>query len=144
MTEIKLAQNEYLISIEAGEKLIETMASFCKSKNIEAAVFNGIGGITNIKYGTTTMEGYNKATADKFKVYELIFQGNISKIAESNEIKVHPHGTWYDSDFKGYGGHIFEADVAIVVEIYIKVYPGAQILRKPSIVAPHLMEIYKK
>ena len=32
MTEIKLAQNEYLISIEAGEKLIGTMTSFCKNK----------------------------------------------------------------------------------------------------------------
>ena len=104
MTEIKLAQNEYLISIEAGEKLIETMISFCKSKNIEAAVFNGIGGITNIKYGTTTMEGYNKATADQFKVYEFIFQGNVSKIESTNEIKIHPHGTWYDSDLKVMAG----------------------------------------
>ena len=78
------------------------------------------------------------------KYMNLFSQGNVSKIESTNEIKIHPHGTWYDSDFKGYGGHIFEADVAIVAEIYIKVYPGVEILRKPSIVAPHLMEIYKK
>ena len=144
MVEIKLAENEYLLSIEAGEKLVDSIKNFCKKKNVEAAVFNGIGGVGEIQYGTTTMEGYNKAIANKFPAYEFIFQGNVSKIDETNEIKVHPHGNWYDSEFKSYGGHVFEADVTIVVEVYIKIYPGVKIRRRGGGVVPHLKEIFKK
>ena len=141
----KLSETEYLISLEKGDMVIESLTKWAKKNEIYAAVFNGIGGTGTIKYGSTRMHGYCRAECTDFEVYEFTsFMGNISRHKEDDSIiKVHGHGTWFDACHNSYGGHIFEMETMIVMEVYVKTFPDVKLWRGKDAHIPHLLKLVK-
>lgn len=134
----KLTENDYFLSLEPGEKVVATLKKWAEDNNIEAGVISGIGGTGDIEHGATSMEAYIKSTANKFPVYELTtVTGNITKIYEDGSTKVHIHATWVDNDFNACGGHIFEMETKIVVEVHVRVFPGKRLVRRQSTKIQH-------
>ena len=142
---LKLSENEYMLSMERGDKVITSLHDWAATNDIKAAIFNGIGGTGKIDYGSTRMQGYCKAECTDFEVYEFTsFIGNISRHKnDPSVIKVHGHGTWFDACHNGYGGHIFEMETMIVMEVYVKVFPDVTLLRGKDAHIPHLMKFVK-
>lgn len=141
----KMSEQDYIISIEKGENLVETLKNWADENGFEAGTISGIGGAGQIDFATTRMNGYIKNKADKYEVYEITsVLGNISKEYENGNTKVHIHGTWADETFKTYAGHVFEMKVMIVIEVYVRVFPNQTIVRKSNPTIPHLKNIIKE
>lgn len=119
-------QKYYLLYLEKGDKINESIEDFCQSHNIAHASFTGIGAITNIDLAQyqTKEKTYSHNYFDS--THELVsLIGNFSYIKNDNEQDrwfAHTHISISNKEAITFGGHLFEAEVAAVVEIYLTAY----------------------
>jgi predicted DNA-binding protein with PD1-like motif len=110
--------NSYIVHVEKGEKVMESLTIFCKENNINSAQLAGIGAVKNVDIGA-----YDIITKDYVHRYfdeilELLsFQGNVA--IKDGEPFLHAHITLGNHDMKVFGGHLFEMEVAAVGEFII-------------------------
>ncbi|MBI2548245.1 DNA-binding protein [Candidatus Woesearchaeota archaeon] len=119
----KFDQN-YVVVLEKGEKVIASLREFAAREKIMAGSFTGIGGVTNValSYFSSTKRAYDTKVFGP-AMYELVnVTGNFS--LASGEPMIHAHATIADKDHKTYGGHLTEAEVAITVEIMVTILPS--------------------
>ena len=82
--------NSYIVYVEKGEKVMETLTQFCIDRNITSGQLSGIGAVKNIDIGA-----YDLASKDYIhKIYDSIlellsFQGNVT--IKDNEPFIHAH-----------------------------------------------------
>ena len=134
-----IPKETYLLALHVGDKVHSSIEVFCQNKNIRAASFTGIGAISNIEVGE-----YNSDTKSyTSKIYEGGYEltsiiGNVGIVANEGETEylfVHSHINFTDKtkDSTVFGGHLFEAKVYAVVELYIQVYEGTFIRSKDDV-----------
>ena len=105
--------NSYIVYVEKGEKVMETLTQFCIDRNITSGQLSGIGAVKNIDIGA-----YDLASKDYIhKIYDSIlellsFQGNVT--IKDNEPFIHAHITLGNHHMEVSGGHLFEMEVAAV------------------------------
>ncbi len=115
----KKLNNGYILKIEKGEEIAETLTKFCKDNNIKSGAISGIGATNNasISYYDLGEEKYISKTFSS-KNYEIIsLNGNIALI--DKEPFAHLHITISDQDYKVFGGHLVSAIVSVTCEIAI-------------------------
>lgn len=108
----------YIIRLIKGEKVIESITTFCTSEGIYSATLTGIGGALNAEIGHYGLG--NKIYS--FKTFEgpleiVSLNGNISKVDENAFI--HMHMTISDSTLQCFGGHVKEVVVGATCEIFL-------------------------
>lgn len=119
----------FVIYLERGEKINERIEHFCISHNIEHASYTGIGKIVNIdiaRYNPATKSYINKIFPDGYELISLM--GNFGYIKNNDADDrwfAHTHISFSDNDFQCYGGHLNEAEILAIGEIYITAYPKA-------------------
>ena len=115
----KEAHNQYVIRLDCGEPVVETLKAFCLEANIGSASIQGIGGLKNLEYGVFDPE---KGAYSKFQhkgFVELItLSGNITWVGQ--EPFVHCHFMAAEGAKHFVGGHLFEAMASITVEIFVR------------------------
>lgn len=119
----KKFDQDYVVVVEKGEKIIASLQKFAKQERITAGSFTGIGGVTNValSYFSSAKRTYETKEFSSL-MYELVtLMGNISLVA--GEPMIHAHATIADKDYRTYGGHLTEAEVAITAEIMVRVMP---------------------
>lgn len=110
--------NNYLVRLLRGEKIIEKLQKFCELNNINSAIFTGLGGASDIELGY-----YNLITKEyewkKFpEVHEVLsLNGNVS-LADSRPV-IHAHMNISNRNLESFGGHLKEAIVGGTLEIFI-------------------------
>lgn len=108
--------NQYLIRLQTGEELIESLKTFCSEHNITGAV-TGLGASSDIElayYDPEIREYVPKAFNET--LYEVTnFTGNVS--AEF----AHVHMTIADREYRAYGGHCMKAITGPTLEINLTV-----------------------
>jgi predicted DNA-binding protein with PD1-like motif len=112
----------YLLRLERGEEAMSMLTSFVATQRIPCGFLQGIGAIKNPEIG------YFESRSGKYrhrrlrKQVEVIgLQGNISWL--NGKPFVHAHIAVAGADHKVVGGHFFGGEVAVTLEIYIKVFP---------------------
>ncbi|QVL56783.1 MAG: DNA-binding protein [Simkaniaceae bacterium] len=120
----------YVLKLEPGEELHETLIAFATKKRIPSAFFQGIGGLTNIELGY-----FNRAKNDYERRhfdgdYELVCaNGNISDV--DGKHFAHTHVVISDEKFQTFSGHFFKGIITITAEIFL--FPiDIAMLRKPD------------
>ncbi|MFA6273536.1 MAG: PPC domain-containing DNA-binding protein [Candidatus Paceibacterota bacterium] len=115
----KKLEEGYVIKLEKGEEIVESLAQFCAENYIKSGMISGIGGSddVSIKYFDKEKKEYiNKKFNDQD--YEIIsLTGNISLIEEKPF--PHIHIMIGDSEYKTFGGHLGFAVISITCEIFI-------------------------
>ncbi len=112
----------FWLRLKRGEPVIESMTRFAREQEITAAQISGIGAVSGVTLGyfDLTRREYNRKKFDG--VYELLnLAGNISLV--DGEPFVHAHIVLANPDYQVIGGHLFEAEVAVTVEIVLRVFP---------------------
>ncbi len=112
------AEKPFMLVLEKGEKLVESLVACAEKTQIKSASFFGIGALKNTELGffDINQKAYLYKTFPK--MYELIsLTGNIIKHDE--QYIVHAHVAIGDSDYKVTAGHLKEAEVALTAEISI-------------------------
>jgi len=111
-------QDRRLFIVEKGEKLIETLTRQFKSADLSGGVLSGLGALTHAELGYYHLnrKEYTRKRFDE--EYELLsLTGNIA--LKDGLPFIHAHVTLSGEDFSAFGGHLFEAVVAVTAEISV-------------------------
>lgn len=118
----KKVDNTYILRLKKGEEILSSLKSFCTSQNIGCATISGIGFAENITVGCFDLKNKKYEEINFKNAYEITsLNGNISYI--ENDMYVHLHINFADSDAKIYGGHLLNATIALTGEIFIQEIP---------------------
>jgi len=121
--EFKKFGNVYIVRLDKGEEIIETLKNFCATNQITLGCVSGIGAVNRVTLGLfeTKPKRYvaEELTGD-FEITSL--SGNITTM--NKEVYVHLHGTVSDLTHKTHGGHVTSAVVSATVELIVVAVEG--------------------
>ena len=110
--------NSYIVYVEKGEKVMETLTQFCVDRNINSGQLSGIGAVQNTDIGAYDMTSKDYIHKLFNPIHELLsFQGNIA--IKDGKPFIHAHITLGNHDMEVLGGHLFETEVAVVGEFIL-------------------------
>jgi len=112
-------KEKYLLVINRGEKLVEAITRFAKENKLKGGLISGIGALMNAELGFYHLDTktYQRTLFDKGDFELISLHGNITK--NNGEYFTHVHCSLGKEDYSVIGGHLFEAEVAVVAEVYI-------------------------
>jgi len=119
----KKFNNKYLVRINKGEEIVETLKEFCEKENIKLGTITGIGATNQVKVGLfdpKEKEYHAKELKDNFEITSLY--GNITTM--NGETYLHLHINLCDSNHKCLGGHLNYAYVSATFEGVIELIEG--------------------
>lgn len=111
--------SQHMLIIDKDEPLVATLTNFATQQSLAGGLISGIGALKDVELGYYDLHNkeYIRKTFNEMD-YELIsLSGNIS-LKESKPF-IHVHASLGDMDFNVFGGHLFEATVAVTTEIFI-------------------------
>ena len=120
----------WVLRLDKDEDLFSTLESWAEEEDITLGQVSGIGALKNIELGFYHLRD-KKYERKKFpKEAELLsLQGNISLFNEKPFF--HLHAVLGDENYCAFGGHLFKADIAVTLEIYIRPFSG-RAAREPN------------
>src|SRR5574344_595637 len=108
----------YILRLKKGQEILTTIKDFCENQQIKAETVSGIGFAENIKVGCFDLAKQKYDEKLFSKAYEITsLMGNISYI--DDDMYVHLHINFADTDAKIYGGHLLGGTIALTGEIFI-------------------------
>lgn len=116
---IRNNNSQFLVVLDKDQNLVSVLTELVISRSIKGGQISGIGAVKNVQLGYYDLhkKDYIRKTFSK-EDYELIaLNGNIT--LREQVPYVHVHAALGSSDFTVFGGHMFEAIVAVTVELFI-------------------------
>jgi uncharacterized protein len=120
--------NVHVILVERGEKVIEKLLWYCKEKKIYSGFFTGIGAVDEAEiahYIVDNKKYSSKVYKEPMEICNMT--GNVSFM--DNAPYIHAHITLGKENFALIGGHLKEATVHAVCEVYL-VEVSKKVVRK--------------
>ena len=114
----RLDNEKIYITLAKGDLINKTFESYAESHEIGCAWINGIGAMENPEigyYSLKTKSYHHKVFAGDFELTSLT--GNIT-IREGKYFS-HTHITFSDTNYKVWGGHLFDAKITAAGEFII-------------------------
>ena len=106
----------YIVRLDAGEKIVETLKSLCERDAIGGGFFQGLGAVGEAEIGHFDPESNEYAWVQLSGPYEIVsLYGNIT--AADGKPFIHAHIALGDNTFAVKGGHLKEAVVSVTCEI---------------------------
>ncbi len=112
--EYKLIDDTYVVKISRRDNVMESLKHFVNENNILFAKISAIGAIEEVTIG------YLQPNGDYLKKefsgdYELVsFNGSVA-----GDKQIHVHISMAGKDFITFGGHLFDAKVSGVIEMFV-------------------------
>ncbi|MCP3684872.1 MAG: DNA-binding protein [bacterium] len=114
----KKTKQGYVIRLESGERVMDSITTFCLTNGIEGGYFWGIGEASEAElmhYCHTTKKYSSKRIVAPLEIASLT--GNVSVM--DGEWVVHAHGVVADVTMQAFAGHLKEAIVSTSCEIVL-------------------------
>lgn len=110
--------NNYLLVLKRGQPLIASLNAFMEKEKLPGASISGIGAVQNTEVAYYDLET-KKYKYQRFEgsMEVLALQGNLGYF--ENKPIVHSHITLAGPDYTVHGGHVKEAIVSLILEIFI-------------------------
>jgi hypothetical protein len=121
--EFKKFENKFLIRIDKGEEIVETLKKFCRDNEILLGSITGLGATNRVKvglYDVDKKEYFSKELVGNYEIAPLY--GNISTM--NKETYLHLHINLCDSNYNSFGGHLNYAIVSATFEGIIEKIDG--------------------
>ncbi|MEA1940574.1 MAG: PPC domain-containing DNA-binding protein, partial [Candidatus Caldatribacteriota bacterium] len=115
--------NKWVIRIDKGEEIVQTLKNFCQGNKIKLGIINGIGAVNKATIGlfdTKAKEYHSQELIGDYEITNL--SGNISSM--NKEAYLHLHITLADENQHAYGGHLSSAIISGTGEILIEEIEG--------------------
>lgn len=119
----------YFLVLDRGDEVLEAVTRFATETGVRAATFSGIGAIEKLTlafYDLETKEYVKRTWEQELEVGSL--SGNLAVV--DGGPYPHVHGVFCTRDFDAFGGHVFEAQVHITLELSVLTAPDL-IRREP-------------
>ena len=118
----KVGPKNWVIRIERGEKIIETLKVFCQKQKISGGFFFGLGAVDEVELAHYDV-GKRKYSSIKFN--QPLEMTNITgSIGQEKELIIHAHATFSDTKMNALAGHLVETTVSGTAEIYLIKLPA--------------------
>lgn len=117
-----IPENNYILRLERGEEVGNTLKSFCQEHGIKNASVKGIGSIENptlAHYRVDSKKYSEKQLEGIFEVTSLL--GTVA-IFEGKPL-LHLHTTLGDENMHAFAGHLVKGTVSATLEVIITVHP---------------------
>jgi predicted DNA-binding protein with PD1-like motif len=117
------AGDAYIVRLETGERIIETLTALCSAESIGAAAVSGVGTCVRAELGSLDWESKihrPRLIEEHCEIAALV--GNVSR--QEGRPVVHLHATLADAECRAYGGHLHEAVIQATAEIILTLLPG--------------------
>lgn len=136
----KKSGNTYIIRLDRGEKIIESLNRFGTENKVKLGYFFGIGALDEAELAHYTVEN-KKYTAKKFsQPLEIISMlGNIT--AMDRKAYLHCHIALSDEKMRSIAGHLKEGRISATCEIFLVELIGSVSRKYDGITGLNLMEI---
>jgi predicted DNA-binding protein with PD1-like motif len=132
--------NRFLLVLQPGQKVIESLTAFMEKEQLPGAQFTAIGAVKNAEVAYYNLE--TKAYQPKlFRAPAEVISLSGSLGYAAGKPAVHAHIALAGPDYQIYGGHLREAEVSIVLEIFITP-TSERIVREPSDEFPGVKTIH--
>lgn len=121
--EYRKFKDKYLVRLQKGEELIESILKFAKDESINLGRVSGIGAVDVVEiglYSAKVKEYYFKELTGDMEIVSL--DGNISE--KDGEVYLHLHCSVADEEYKVYGGHLQLAKVSVTAELIVDIIDG--------------------
>ena len=106
----------YIVRLDAGEKIIETLKALCERDAIGGGFFQGLGAVGEAEIGRFDPAVKDYAWIKLAGPREIVsLYGNITKV--DGRPFIHAHVALADDTFAVKGGHLKEAVVSVTCEI---------------------------
>lgn len=115
---------KYVVRLDKGEDVVESLKTLCKENNIRLGTVSGIGAVNKVVVGlfeTATKQYHSEEVTGDMEIVSLM--GNISEM--DGEVYLHLHATLTDHTHKAFGGHLNLAIISATGEIVIDVIEGS-------------------
>jgi len=108
--------SSYIVRLDAGEKIVETLKALCERDAIGGGFFNGLGAVGEAEIGHFDPESNGYSWVRLSDPYEIVsLYGNIT-LADGKPF-IHVHIALGDNTFAVRGGHLKEAVVSVTCEV---------------------------
>jgi uncharacterized protein len=139
----QLGTQEYIIRLESGDNILQSLRQFATAKRLRSGLVEGIGSLSKVKLGHYDF----KTKQYKYETFEddleiLNLSGNISSM--NNEPLPHVHVTLGRRDFSVIGGHLDEGSSANMVEIGIRKLPGKLLKAKDEDIGLNVLQLARR
>ena len=106
----------YVVRLDAGEKIVETLTALCERDAIGGGYFSGLGAIAEAEIGHFDPASKDYTWAKLSGPREIVsLHGNVTKV--DGRPFIHAHIALGDEAFAVRGGHLKEAVVSVTCEI---------------------------
>ncbi len=117
--------NDYVLRLQKGEELMDTIAQFCRDNDITGAFFHGLGAAREVTLGyynprTQVYDNHTFAEEEGDSLELASLNGNVAE-KEGGELFVHAHACFAAQDKSAIAGHIQRATVSATCEIWLTV-----------------------
>ena len=114
---------KYVVRLEKGEEVVESLKTLCRENNIRLGTVSGIGAVDKAIIGLFEPATKKYHPRELTRVMEITsLMGNISEM--KGEVYLHLHITLADSSYQTFGGHLNSAVISATGEIVIDVIDG--------------------
>ena len=116
------ANGDYVIRLQRGEEILESLERFCLEEDVPTAAVSGIGACDLAEVGVYEVEkkAYLK-TELKGSMEILSLQGNITR--KDGKPYLHLHAVLCGEDCRCMGGHLNKARISVTCEITVHPIP---------------------
>ena len=124
----RMEKSRAYMTLAKGDNINKTFESFAEVRGVGCAWLNGIGALENPEMGYYSLEDksyYRKTFKGEYELTSLI--GNIT-LKEGKPFS-HTHITFSDTEFRVFGGHLFNANITAAGE-FIMQFGSAEINRE--------------
>lgn len=137
-----LGNGKYILVLDKGDEVMESIISFAKKENIKSAAFNGIGATKPTAIGYFDLDKKEYEFAEIKEGVELLnIHGNITK--KDDEYIVHAHVVLGDKNKNAIGGHLKKAVVSVTLELFIQTFESDIKRKKDEFTGLSLIELEK-
>lgn len=121
--EYRKFNDTYIIRLNKGEEIINSIKEICNKENIKLAEITGLGASNLVEIGifnVNTKEYNTKAFKGMFEITSLV--GNIT--TKDGNVYLHIHINFGDEEGNVKGGHLVQSRISATSEIIIKKVDG--------------------
>ena len=115
----RMDKSRAYMTLAKGDNINKMFESFAEVKGVGCAWLNGIGALENPEIGYYSLEDksyYRKTFKGEYELTSLI--GNIT-LKEGKPFS-HTHITFSDTEFRVFGGHLFNANITAAGEFIMQ------------------------
>jgi len=138
-----LGTDKFVLRLESGDDILQSIRQFATAKRLNAGLIEGIGSLSKVKLGHYDFETRKycyETFEDDLEILNL--SGNIASM--NRQPLPHVHVTLGRRDFSVIGGHVDEGSSANMVEIGLWKLPGKLVKAKDEEIGLNVLQLARR